>query len=136
MRSFSESIKIAFPAAIVLAVLSIIVTGCQTSAEANRVDPMLARSALESVLETWKRGESIDSLQTQQPAVVVQDLDWRAGFTLKSFEILNEGEALDANLFCQVKLSLNDANAMPVERQVTYIVGTSPVCTVFRSLTP
>ncbi len=31
-------------------------------------------------------------------------MDWRAGAKLQSFEILGEGEAIDANLHCQVKL--------------------------------
>lgn len=136
MQSFFRPLRAGFPAAIAFVALSVLVVGCQSSADANRVDPTLARSTLESALKSWKSGESIDSLQTQQPAVVVQDLDWKAGYKLRAFEILNAGESADANLFCPVKLSLIDINGKPLERQVTYIVGTTPVLTVFRSLTP
>ncbi len=136
MHSLFRAINVTFPTAIIFAVLILVVGGCQNAAEANRVDPKLARSTLESVLDSWKRGESIDSMQAQQPAIVVQDMDWKAGFKLRSFEILNDGEAADANLFCSVKLSLDDVGGKPVERHVTYIVGTAPVLTVFRSLTP
>ncbi len=111
-------------------------SGCQSSVEANRVDPTLARTTLETVLESWRRGESIDSWQTKDSHIVVQDLDWKAGVKLASFEILDQGEALDANLFCRVKLSLEDPRSQRYARDVTYVVGTSPVCTVFRSLTP
>jgi len=114
----------------------LVAVGCQTPAEANRVDPALARETLESVLRSWQAGDPIDSWQSKKPPVTVQDLDWKTGLKLSSFEILNEGDAVDANLFCPVKLSLVDAAQKTSTQTVTYIVGTRPVCTVFRSLTP
>ncbi len=111
-------------------------SGCKSSSEANRVDPTLARSALESVLDSWKRGESIDPWQMNDSQVVVQDLDWKAGFKLASFEILDQGDAVDANLFCRVRLSLEDPSSKRFDRMVTYVIGTNPVCTVFRSPMP
>ena len=135
MYSYCRS-AIAFCNLITVASLMTIVSGCQSSAEANRVDPTLARSTLESVLESWQRGESIDSWQTKDSHIVVQDLDWKAGVKLASFEILDQGDGVDANLFCRGNLSLEDPSSKRFERSVTYIVGTTPVCTVFRSVTP
>ena len=119
-----------------LVTLSLWSVGCQTAAEANRVDPLQARSTLEAVLTSWQQGDSIDSWVSKQPQVVVQDLDWKAGYKLKAFEILEQGEAVDANLFCKVKLTLDDTSSKQSIQTVTYIVGTSPVRTVFRSLAP
>lgn len=121
---------------VMLALLLAASTGCQSSTRADRVDPNLARSTLESVLESWKQGDSINSWQQNDADPVVQDLDWSAGYKLLSYEILDQGDSLDANLFCDVKLILEDANSNRLERDVTYVVGTSPVRTVFRSLTP
>lgn len=117
-------------------VLSVALPGCGKSTKADLVDPTLARSTLESVLESWRRGDPIDSWQINDAPIVVQDLDWKAGVKLASFEILDQGDAVDANLFCQVELSLIDSRSKSFTRNVTYIVGTSPVPTVFRSLTP
>ncbi len=125
-----------FSTLITVASMMAVVSGCQSSADANRVDPTLARSTLESVLDSWKRGESIDSWQTKDSHIVVQDLEWKAGVKLAWFEILDQGDAVDANLFCRVKLSLVDPNSKRFERSVTYVVGTTPVRTVFRSLMP
>ena len=119
-----------------LVTLSLWCAGCQTAAEANRVDPLQARSTLEAVLTSWQQGDSIDSWSSKQPQVAVQDLDWKAGFKLKSFEFLEPDEAVDANLFCKVKLTLADTSSKQSTQTVTYIVGTSPVRTVFRSLMP
>ncbi len=125
-----------FSSLIIAASLAVIASGCNSHTKASPVDPTLARSTLKSVLESWQRGESIDSWQSKQPPVVVQDFDWKAGTKLSSFEIFQKDETMDANLFCQVKLTMQNAQSQQSDRLVTYIVGTSPVFTVFRSLTP
>ncbi len=60
-------------------------------------------------------------------------MDWKRGVPLQSFEILGEGDAVDANLYCQVKLKFSKPQNGKSEQVVTYLVGTSPVLTVFRS---
>lgn len=107
------------------------------SPEAHRVDPVQARTTLETALSTWQLGDSPDSLRQREPQIVVQDIDWMAGRTLEEFELLDEGEAVDANLYCRVRLVLADSEQSEGQEQmVTYIVTTSPSLTVFRSLTP
>lgn len=113
------------------------VAGCgRYSAEKHRVEAPTARSTLEQVLDSWRQGASLESWQEKSPQVVVQDMEWRSGAQLHSFEILGEGEAIDANLHCQVKLSLMDPKKGRTEKTVTYLVGTSPVITVFRAPGP
>ncbi len=120
-----------------LGLLSLLIHGCSSySAEEHRVEPGSARQVLEDVLLSWKEGEPMDKWQQRQPPVVVQDMDWKNGAILESFEIKGAGEAIDANLHCQVKLKLQMPNNTKSEKTVTYLVGTSPVVTVFRALGP
>lgn len=119
------------------ATITLLIGGCGGySAEANRVDPELARQTLEEVLTSWQEGATPESWQQKTPQVVVQDMEWKSGKTLKSFEILDGGQAIDANLNCQVKLTLTDGETGERQRTVTYYVGTSPVLTVFRAPGP
>ncbi len=65
---------------------------------------------------------------------MIQDRDWETGSTLVAFEVRGAGKAEDANLLCDVRLKLRGAGGREVEKDVTYIVGTDPVLTVFRKV--
>lgn len=111
--------------------------GCAGNpSEAHRVDAGKARGLLEQVLTSWQQGETPDAWRRKTPEVVIQDLDWQRGAKLQSFEMLGNGEAIDANLHCKVELTLEDSNKKEVSKTVTYLVGTSPVLTVFREFGP
>ncbi len=84
------------------------------------------------MLTSWQAGATIASWRDHDPEVVVQDIDWETGKSLDTFEILGDGEALDAILYCEVKLTIVDDESETREKTVTYQVGTSPVITVFR----
>ena len=117
------------------AVLALCALGCgPRHPTADPVNAETARQTLQSVLESWQRGESLESWQQREPKVVVQDMDWSGGAKLKEFEILGAGEPRDANLYCQVKLVLEGAGRGVQPRTVTYVVGTDPVLTVFRDM--
>jgi hypothetical protein len=104
------------------------------SATANRVDPDIAKSTLVRVLDGWKEGVPCTKWQSEKPSITVQDLEWLNGAKLESYEILAGEEAIDANLYCQVKLRIK-VNDQPIEEKtVKYIVSTKPVLTVFRSI--
>lgn len=122
---------------VVLALLTL--AGCGHHGDynpaAHQVDADTARSTLISVLDGWKAGDKPDAWQQKSPPVVVQDFDWMQGAKLTGYEILKE-EAIDANLHCDVKLSLEDAQGGAAEKTVTYLVSTSPTLTVFRAMQP
>ncbi len=120
-----------FAAPIVL--LGPLIVGCNSRMVAHPVDPVQARSKLQVVLQSWQDGATPESWKERSPPVVVQDMDWRLGKKLTSFEILEPTQAVDANLHCRVNLTLEDPESGSVERTVKYVVGTSPVLTVFRS---
>jgi hypothetical protein len=112
-----------------------LMSGCSGAGPmAAPVDPAMARSALATVMESWKKGDKPESLQSGSPAIVVQDLDWSRGAVLIAFEISGEGKNDDANLRVPVALTLKQPDGKTVKRQATYLVGTSPSVTVFREL--
>ncbi|XZE54782.1 hypothetical protein SH139x_000761 [Planctomycetaceae bacterium SH139] len=103
-------------------------------AKDHRVDVVLAKQTIQRVLESWQAGQEPDELRRQDPEIVVQDLDWAGGKTLQSYQLLNEGVAIDANFECEVMLQLVDGQGKSQSRQVTYLVTTSPKLTCFRKL--
>ena len=112
-----------------------LLAGCGSNRmEAHPVDSNLARNTLDAVLKSWQEGATPESWQQKTPSVVVQDMDWKFGKKLKSFEVIEPTESVDANLHCQVKLTLEDPEKGEVEQTVKYVVGTSPVLTVFRAV--
>jgi hypothetical protein len=111
-----------------------LLAGCSHKMEAHPVDPNLARNTLDAVLKSWQEGATPESWQQKTPSVVVQEMDWKTGKKLKSFEVIEPTESVDANLHCQVKLTLEDPEKGEVEQTVKYVVGTSPVLTVFRAV--
>ena len=120
-----------------LALLMVCLSGCGGNpGEEHRVNAIDARAILEDVLASWQQGETPESWRKKTPEVVVQDLEWKRGAKLKGFEIQGQGEAVDANLHCHVKLMLVDGQQQESERTVKYLVGTSPVRTVFREPGP
>ncbi len=122
---------------LLLGLTGVLLLGCNDySPDEHRVEPGSAKKILEEVLTSWKSGGSIEDWPTHQPSVIVQDMDWKNGALLQDFEIIGDGEAVDANLHCQVKLKLQLPNKSKSEKTVTYLVGTSPVVTVFRALGP
>jgi hypothetical protein len=119
----------------IMAALLFAQAGCNRGGQtAAAVEPQKALATLQAVLEDWKQGGSPQSWRDRSPEVVVQDWDWQAGAHLKEFNILGPGDARDANLFCQVRLTLERPGQSAVQQTVTYVVGTDPVLTVFRGL--
>jgi hypothetical protein len=117
------------------AVLLLLAGGCSERPKtAAPVNADQARSTLKTALDAWRDGKTPDSLQQGSPRIVVQDMDWKQGMTLKSYQLIGSGDERDANLECAVKLSLVDPQGKPLEKTVTYIVGTDPVLTVFRKI--
>lgn len=116
-------------------VLLVAVLGCTKGPQrADPVDPETARNTLRVVLESWKKGERPAALQQRTPPVVVQDMDWETGHQLIDYQIKGPDAAEDANLLCPVTLTLRSPEGEVLNKDVTYIVGTSPRLTVFRKL--
>lgn len=92
-----------------------------------------AQAALRTALESWKKGDSYTALQSQSPPIFVIDPDWEDGRELQEYQLLDEGEAKDAHMFCRVRLVVRTISGTE-QREVTYVVSTAPNLTVSRKL--
>jgi hypothetical protein len=114
---------------------SAFLAGCNSGPQrAGPVDVELARESLRMALDSWKRGEPPDALRDGSPSITAQDMDWKAGYALVAYEIRGDEREDAANLHCPVQLTLRDQQGREVKKQVTYVIGTDPVITVFREM--
>ncbi len=120
-----------------LVLVGIVTSGCVAGCSdrgVKAVDAAGARQALRTTLEAWKKGEPIGSLKEQSPSIVAQDLDWESGSTLVGFNVLDDGKDESISLRIPVELTLQDKAGKEVKKKVKYMIGTSPVITVFREI--
>ncbi|MBX6312235.1 MAG: hypothetical protein IRY99_04850 [Isosphaeraceae bacterium] len=117
----------------ILIALALGLSGCSGEGQrAAAVDPPRAREALRTALESWKRGDKLESLKSASPPIIVQDFDWMAGLSLIRYEVTGDGKDDDANLRIPVTLTLQAQDGKEIQKKVRYVVGTSPSLTVFR----
>ena len=100
-------------------------------------NPPRPREALKTALDHWKTGAEPGSLASSSTPMTVQDFDWAGGAKLIDYQMVNDGNAYDANLRVRVKLTLSNSGrdkGKAAEKTVWYLVGTSPSVTVFRDM--
>jgi hypothetical protein len=119
-------------AVLVLGAFAAMLAGCSGSGRAAPVDASRAREALTIALDGWKKGDSPSALKDGSPSITVQDLDWLGGARLLEYRVTGEGKAVEANLYVPVDLTLKTAQGRETKKSVSYVVGTSPIVTVFR----
>lgn len=109
--------------------LLLLVAGCGGGeTQALPLDKELARSSIQKALEAWQSGKKPADLR---PEITIGDPAWDAGRPLKSFQILRDEETSDgSNLHIRVQRMFGDGGDKS-ESKVIYIVGTSPVITIF-----
>jgi hypothetical protein len=120
--------------ALAIAITVGFVGGCSGFQGAAPVEPDRAREALKTALDVWKKGDQPGALKESTPPITAQDLDWLGGAKLVNYEVTGDGKSIEANLFVPVTLTLAMPKGKEVKKKVTYVVGTSPYLTVFRSL--
>lgn len=104
-------------------------TGCNQTARDLKLDAELARASLSKALVAWVGGKKPAELQ---PEITVADPAWDGGRKLKSFEIREGAEKSDGtNLHIPVLCRFEDAKGKVSTMETIYIVGTSPVVTIF-----
>ena len=129
-RTAGPRARIALIALLVVAPLA----GCSGSRGSAPVDAARARAALGAALDGWKKGDAPAALNAGPAPVTVQDLDWVAGARLLDYQVTGEGKAEHVNLRIPVTLTLKTADGQEIRKDVNYVVGTSPIVTVFRAL--
>lgn len=109
--------------------LLLLAAGCGGGeTQALPLDQELARSSVQKAMEAWQAGKKPADLR---PEITIGDPAWESGRPLKSFAILRDEETSDgSNLHIRVQRTFGDAGDKS-ESKVIYIVGTSPVITIF-----
>jgi hypothetical protein len=119
---------------VIFAGLGLLGSGCSTGPRNAPVDAAKARETLRTTLDSWKRGDKVDALQSASPPIYVIDMEWQSGAVLKDYQITGEGREMDAQLFCPVTLTVRTPNGQEAKREVTYIISTAPNLTVSRKV--
>jgi hypothetical protein len=109
--------------------LALYVCGCGTTARSLALDAQLARDSLDKALQAWVEGKKPADLK---PEITMGDVAWEGGKTLVSFEIKQSEEKSDGtNLYIPVVCSFKDSGGAVSKSETIYVVGTSPVITIF-----
>jgi hypothetical protein len=113
----------------------VLALGCSRGFDNAPVEVALARETLQKALDSWKKGDKVDALQTANPPIYVIDMEWKGGSSLKEYEIVGPGEAKDAHLMCPVKLTTRaPGTGKETKKDLTYIISTAPNLTVSRKV--
>ena len=107
---FTSSKSIKRLCQVLLFMASIAVTGCGEPS-ATPSDPAKAVVALKSVLDSWKAGETPETLSGRSPSIHVVDLDWEQGYKLVDYK---------------VALQLKSPKGKLIKRNAIYTVSTHP----------
>jgi hypothetical protein len=110
-------------------VLLVLSTGCSRTARDLHLDQPKAREACKTFLSAWKEGKKTADLK---PKVIGRDFAWDAGQKLVAFEFLPDETNDGTNLHIPVRLTLQKEDGPESQSDAIYVVGTSPVVTVFR----
>jgi hypothetical protein len=110
----------------------LLASGCKRSA-LSKEELDAGRTAIETGLQAWQKGEKPDALQKLNPPISFRDDDWRRGMRLTTWEITyTNGSAGDLTPRCEVVLSLLDRKGNKINRRVVYSVEKGETISVVR----
>lgn len=105
--------------------------GCGASSGPVKLDKQVAQDGFKAFLEAWKAGEQQTALKDKKPSIVANDPAWANGAKLVSYQLVDMEKNDGSNLRPTVELVLQTAQGQRTT-QITYVVTSHPVITVFR----
>lgn len=105
--------------------------GC-TPSTAPVSDAGRAKELLQSALDAWKSGVSIEESRKGNPPVYVTEDFWRNGFKLREYALVGESETLGSNIRFKVDLKCTNKTGKVIDKPVRYLVTTVPAMTIVR----
>ncbi|MCI0377488.1 MAG: hypothetical protein L0215_07775 [Gemmataceae bacterium] len=104
--------------------------GCGGGSLPDRADPQKAKDALRTALETWQKGEPIETLAKRAPPIYFNDPKATEGARLTSFELDDNHEFFGQSVRVTVKATLERESGKSKQRQLNYLVDTSPAVVI------
>src|SRR6266545_5438008 len=95
--------------------------GCGSSLP-PKADPEQARSALQTALNSWQKGEARETLTSLAPPIHFTDLDQRAGKRLTAFKLEGQPEFHGQSARLAAVLSLKDRDGSTREKKTAYLI--------------
>jgi hypothetical protein len=94
-------------------------------------DPGTADTALQTALEAWKSGKAPEDLEKEQPAIIMNEDDWRLGKRLLEYK-MEKGSLSGRQVRCRVRIKLKDRDGKTIDRDAVYIIDTTPRIVIVR----
>lgn len=113
-------------------VFAFALSGCGGNDLPPQTDAEKGRTALKTVLDTWKRGGTVAELAAGSPPITARDPDWAAGAKLTAYDIAAEDGRAGADLLLNVKLTLT-RDGRTQSKTVAFVVGVGASTVVMRN---
>jgi hypothetical protein len=88
-------------------------------------DPNQAVTVLRTALDAWKNGASAESLQNQRPPIWFNEPESKQS-RLVDYQLDSKTSMVGRQVRCTVSLTLATSSGKKVERNVPYLVDTTP----------
>jgi hypothetical protein len=98
--------------------------GCASSLP-PAADAQQARTAMETALDAWQRGDTRESLSGRTPPIQFSDLHWAKCYRLVKYEITKE-EPRGLSQRLTVKLALEGKDGQRRDATTVYLADTQP----------
>ena len=105
--------------------------GCSPGA-APMSDAGKAKELLQTSLDAWRSGASLDDRRKASPPIYITEDLWRNGAKLSEYKLVGESEVLGSNIRFKVDLKCTIKSGKAMEKTVRYLVTTQPALTIVR----
>ena len=112
------------------AMLACVLVGCSRGLGPD-ANPTEAGPALQKALEAWKGGATPAELEKQTPSILMNEPDWHAGKRLVDFK-MGEPAMYGRQVRCKVQMTIEDKAGQKRQRDVNYIIDTTPRLVIVR----
>jgi hypothetical protein len=107
-------------------------SGCKDNSLPPETDTAKGREVLQTVLDAWVKGSTLDDFKKGSSSIVAYDPDWEAGAKLTKYEISPDDRRVGVDLLLSVKLTLSKGDGPPREKTVNFSVGIGSQTVVLR----
>jgi len=109
----------------------LLLAGCNGEPLPPAADPARAKSALQTALDAWQKGENVESLKQRSPAIYFNEPQCNERNRLLKYEIESE-EPNALSWRCRALLTVQTGDAKPKEIKANYLIDTGTAIVIVR----